>query len=187
MDLPHWLVLEPVSTSNAPLVPTSPDARRQNTREVMEATFEGMFERALSHIIQGGSLKSFVNEDSRIVEYEAFWRWVRRNPDRYERFKEAQEMRTELLAAELIEIADGINAIDPTSNDSVSRDKLRIDTRWRIMSAHNRLRYGENKSSETTVSISVSGALQQAETRVLTLRPATIDHDTGRAVDGDTD
>jgi hypothetical protein len=149
----------------------------------MEATFEGMFERALSHIIQGGSLKSFVNEDSRIVEYEAFWRWVRRNPDRYERFKEAQEMRTELLAAELIEIADGINAIDPTSSDSVSRDKLRIDTRWRIMSAHNRLRYGENKSSETTVSISVSGALQQAETRVLTLRPATIDHDTGRAVE----
>ena len=76
-------------------------------------------------------------------------------------------MRTEFLAGEILEIADGVDAIDPTSNDTVNRDKLRIDTRKWLMSAHNKKRYGEIKQVELGGSISITEALAQAQMRVI--------------------
>jgi hypothetical protein len=71
------------------------------------------------------------------------------------------------LAGEILEIADGIGAIDPTSNDTVNRDKLRIDTRKWLMGAHNRKRYGETKQIEVGGTISITEALAQAQMRVI--------------------
>jgi hypothetical protein len=94
-------------------------------------------------------------------------RWVKRDPIRHERFKEAQEMRTEFLAGEILEIADGAGTIESSSNDVVNRDKLRIDTRKWLMSAHNKKRYGETKQIELGGSISITEALAQAQARVI--------------------
>ena len=76
-------------------------------------------------------------------------------------------MRTEFIAAEILEIADGVDAIDPTSNDTVNRDKLRIDTRKWLMGAHNKKRYGETKQIELGGTISITEALAQAQARVI--------------------
>ena len=79
-------------------------------------------------------------------------------------------MRTEFLAGEILEIADGveaIGAIDANSNDTVNRDKLRIDTRKWLMSAHNKKRYGEIKQVELGGTISITEALAQAQMRVI--------------------
>jgi ribosomal 50S subunit-recycling heat shock protein len=76
-------------------------------------------------------------------------------------------MRTEFLAGEILEIADGVEAVDPTSNDTVNRDKLRIDTRKWLMSAHNKKRYGEIKQVELGGTISITEALAQAQARVI--------------------
>lgn len=187
--LPHWLaptahqqhidnlVEPPVDPSFVPplvppLVPTTlldPQERRRLSKELLDATFESMFERVLTEITCGRSLRSVLAEDLRDISYEAFWRWMKRDPRRMERYKEAQEMRAELLADEVIEIADGLNSIDPSSSDSVNRDRLRIDTRWKIMSAHNRRRYGESKQIEVSTSISITAALEQARSRVAAL------------------
>ena len=76
-------------------------------------------------------------------------------------------MRTEFLAGEILEIADGVEAVDPTSNDTVNRDKLRIDTRKWLMSAHNKKRYGEVKQVELGGTISITEALAAAQARVI--------------------
>ena len=80
-----------------------------------------------------------------------------------ERFKGPRKWQREVLR----EIADGVDAIDPASSDTVNRDKLRIDTRKWLMSAHNRKRYGEVKQVEVAGSISIAEALQQAQARVI--------------------
>ena len=156
---PDWLS---VPTSNAPAPRPTKAAR-----ELLHLQYENMFENFIEQVYRGRSLKSLVEDDPRLVSYEDFLRWIKRDPTRHERFKEAQEMRTEFLAGEIIEIADGIEAIDASAPDTVNRDKLRIDTRKWLMSAHNKKRYGETKQIEVGGSISITEALQQAQMRVI--------------------
>ena len=158
-QLPNWLsVPEPTSA------PTRPS---KEARELLHLQYENMFENFIEQVYRGRSLKSLVEDDHRVVSYEDFLRWVKRDPQRNERFKEAQEMRTEFIAGEIIEIADGVESMDPSSPDTVNRDKLRIDTRKWLMSAHNRKRYGEVKQVELGGSISITEALAQAQMRVI--------------------
>lgn len=155
--LPSWLTVP----DPAPL-PMS-----KQTKALMEFEYEQIFERVVEEIYKGRSLQSLIENDDRIVSYEHFLRWIKKNPTRHDRFREAQEMRTEFIAGEILEIADGLGSIDPTSSDTVNRDKLRIDTRKWLMGAHNRKRYGESKQIEVAGAISISEVLAQANQRVL--------------------
>lgn len=156
-SLPSWLS---VPDPKPPRLPAE-------SRELLHAQYHQIFERIIEGVYRGRSLQSLVEDDPRMISYEDFLRWIKRDPMRYERFKEAQEMRTEFLAGEILEIADGVDAIDPASSDTVNRDKLRIDSRKWLMSAHNRKRYGEVKQVEVAGSISITEALQQAQQRVI--------------------
>lgn len=144
-----------------------PPRPSKSARELLHIEYEQVFERVIEDIYRGRSLQSLIDNDYRAISYEDFLRWVKRDPTRHERFKEAQEMRTEFLAGEILEIADGIESVDPTSNDTVNRDKLRIDTRKWLMGAHNRKRYGETKQIELGGTISITEALAQAQARVI--------------------
>jgi hypothetical protein len=161
-SLPNWL-----SVPDATLPSTSNASASKVARELLHLQYENMFENFIEQVYRGRSLKSLVEDDPRLVSYEDFLRWIKRDAVRHERFKEAQEMRTEFLAGEIIEIADGAEAVDPQSNDTVNRDKLRIDTRKWLMSAHNRKRYGETKQIELGGTISITEALAQAQARVI--------------------
>ena len=155
--LPTWLsVPDP-----APINPS------KEARALLHVEYEQIFERVVEDIYRGRSLQSLIEDDHRAISYEDFLRWVKREPTRHERFKEAQEMRTEFLAGEILEIADGVVTIDANSNDTVNRDKLRIDTRKWLMSAHNKKRYGEIKQVELGGTISITEALAQAQMRVI--------------------
>jgi hypothetical protein len=162
--LPNWLSCPESSALTASPTPRPPSSE---ARALLHMQYENMFENFIEHVYRGRSLKSLVEDDPRLVSYEDFLRWVKRDPQRHERFKEAQEMRTEFLAGEILEIADGVESVDPSSNDTVNRDKLRIDTRKWLMSAHNRKRYGETKQIEVGGTISITEALQQAQQRVI--------------------
>ena len=155
--LPTWL-------SVPDLPPPKPS---KGARELLHTQYAIMFESFIEQVYRGRSLRSLVEDDPRLVSYEDFLRWIKRDPQRHERFKEAQEARTEFLAGEILEIADGVGAIDPASSDTVNRDKLRIDTRKWLMSAHNKKRYGESKQIELAGSVSITEALQQAQSRVI--------------------
>lgn len=155
--LPSWLsVPDP-----------KPPRMSKEARELLHVEYQQIFERVIEDVYRGRSLQSLIQDDFRLISYEDFLRWVRRDPERHERFKEAQEMRTEFLAGEILEIADGVEAVDPTSNDTVNRDKLRIDTRKWLMSAHNKKRYGEVKQVELGGTISITEALAAAQARVI--------------------
>jgi hypothetical protein len=157
--LPSWL-----SCPDSNLKPPKPTLA---AKALLHAEYDQIFERVIEDIHRGHSLQSLIQGDSRVVSYEDFLRWVKRDPIRHERFKEAQEARTEFLAGEILEIADGVEAIDPNSNDTVNRDKLRIDTRKWLMGAHNRKRYGETKQIELGGTISITEALAQAQARII--------------------
>ena len=162
--LPSWLS---VPDPKPPRLPAQ-------ARELLHAQYEQMFERVIEDIYRGRSLQSLIRDDHREISYEDFLRWIKKDPMRHERFKEAQEMRTEFIAGELLEIADGIDSIEPTSNDAVNRDKLRIETRKWLMGAHNKKRYGEVKQVELATSISITDALQQAQLRVIDVEAADV-------------
>ena len=163
--LPDWLV--PSATIEPPIVPTAlldPQERRRLSRELLDATFEAMFERVLTEITRGRTLKSIVAEDLRNIDYEAFWRWIKRDPRRMERYKEAKELRTEWWAGRIVEIAEADDALE-----DVARSKLKIDTYKWLMGADNRKTYGESKQIELSTSISITAALEQARSRVAAL------------------
>jgi hypothetical protein len=166
--LPDWLTprAQFVAPSH-PVVPThllDAQERKRLTRELLDATFDAMFERVLTEITCGRTLKSIVAEDMRDIDYAAFWRWIKRDSRRMDRYKEAKELRTEWWAGRIIEIAEA----DDTAED-VARSKIKIDTYKWLMGADNRKTYGETKQIELSTSISITAALEQARSRVAAL------------------
>lgn len=152
IELPQWLsVPDP-----KPLAPS------RAMRDLVHSQYENIFERVIEQIYRGRSLSSLLQDDPREINYEDFLRWIKRDPMRHERFKEAQESRTEFIAGEILDISDAEDSIE-----DVQRSKLRIDTRKWLMSAWNRKRYGETKTVEMAGSISVIGALTAARERMI--------------------
>lgn len=152
LELPQWLsVPDP-----------KPPAPSTVMRDLLRFQYSNIFERVIEQIYRGRSLASLLQEDPREINYEDFLRWIKRDPMRHERFKEAQESRTEFIAGEILEIADAEDSIE-----DVQRSRLKIDTRKWLMGAWNRKRYGETKTVEMAGSISITGALAAARERLV--------------------
>lgn len=80
-------------------------------------------------------------------------------------------MATEVIAGEVIEIADAEDSLE-----DVSRSALRIRARQFVMAAWNRRRYGESKSIEIGT-VSVSQALDEARGRLLEAEVVDVEED----------
>jgi len=158
--VPDWLTTQPQQSIAQPTQAVQAQ-RRRITKELLLATFEQTFERVLTEMAKGRTLKSVIVEDVRDLDYDAFWRWVKQDSTRYERYREAKELRTEWWAGRIIEIAEA----DDTLED-VARSKLKIDTYKWLMGADNRRQYGDTKQIEVNQSISIISALQQANSRI---------------------
>lgn len=163
--IPDWLALGQSQGANSSL--TTPDAshsvtaHKRKTKEAQEAAFLAMFERVLGEMVQGRTLKNIVEHDVRQIDYEAFFRWIKRDPVRSERYREAKELRTEWWAGRLVEIAEADD-----STEDVARSRLRVDTLKWLMGADNRKTYGDTKQFEINQSISITAALEQARARI---------------------
>lgn len=161
--LPSWLTFTPEE---------KPKARRsKEVRELWEMQYPAMFEHYLSRIEQGHPLMRIMKEDLRGEEYAFFNRWIHSNPERKRRLYEAQQMATEVIAGEVIEIADAEDSLE-----DVSRSALRIRARQFVMAAWNRRRYGESKSIEIGT-VSVSQALDEARGRLLEAEVVDVEED----------
>ena len=123
--------------------------------------------RAIDSIAHGKSLSQVLRDDQREIDYNDFYRWIKKDPTRRQLFDEAQEMRTEFMAGEIIEIADADDSLE-----DVNRSR-QIDTRKWLMGAHNRKKYGATTSIEMTGGISITGALAAAQARVIDLGDVT--------------
>lgn len=160
-SVPDWLNATPTAITT-PLVAQAPAERTRLTKELLNATFESMFERVLGELVNGRTLKDVISTDARGIDYRAFWAWVKRDPQRMERYKEAKELRTEWWAGRIVEIAEADDSLE-----DVARSKLKIDTYKWLMGADNRKTYGESKQIEVNQSISIIAALEQANSRLL--------------------
>ena len=147
MELPSWMTQAP-TTSVAP------------KKELLEKQFEIFFETILDEISRGINLKEILRDDQRDFDYTQLLRWIHRDPMRKSRYYEAQEIGSEMIAAEILEIADGDGLED------VQRSKLRIDSRQFLIKTWNRKRYGDVKTLEVNQNISITAALEQANRRL---------------------
>lgn len=163
--IPSWLDTTP-SPSHSVASHISQAKVARMTREGQEAMFLAMFERVLGEMVRGRTLKNVIEHDVRQIDYEAFFRWIKRDPARHERYKEAKELRTEWWAGRLVEIAEADD-----STEDVARSRLRVDTLKWLMGADNRKTYGDTKQVEISQSISITAALEQARARVQMIQP----------------
>ena len=160
MELPSWM------TQVSP-VPTEPSQAPK--KELLEKQFEIFFETILDKISRGINLKEILRDDQRDFDYTQLLRWIHKDPMRKSRYYEAQEIGSEMIAAEILEIADAVDNME-----DVQRSKLRIDSRQFLIKTWNRKRYGDVKTLEVNQNISITAALEQANQR---LASRVIDHD----------
>ena len=154
LELPDWLDPAPRTLAKSP----------PEVKSLVLTQYEHIFMRVIDQIAHGSSLSQILRDDQRDIDYNDFYRWIKKDPGRKVLFDEAQEMRTEFMAGEIIEIADA----DDTLED-VNRSKLKIDTRKWLMGAHNKKKYGPSTNIEMTGGISILGALAAANARVINM------------------
>jgi hypothetical protein len=128
-----------------------------------------MFVTVLEEVAGGKTINQILASDFRGFKAGAFLRWVDRDPERVSLLDTAKRLRTEYWAGESIEIADA----EDTTED-VQRSRLRIDTRWKLMGADNRKRYGDVKTIDVGGSVSILRAqTNAAEMRLIDLADVT--------------
>ena len=152
LEFPDWLDPAPRSLAKSPV----------EVRALTFVQYEQVFMRAIDSIAHGMSLSQVLRDDQRDIDYNDFYRWIKKDPQRKLLFEEAQEMRTEFMAGEIIEIADADDSLE-----DVNRSKLKIDTRKWLMGAHNRKKYGATTNIEVSGGISIAGALAAAQARII--------------------
>jgi hypothetical protein len=155
VELPDWL------SAPEQTIPISPTVIKAQT-DLMLTQYEIVFMRVIEQIAAGRTFQSVIKDDFREFEHGAFLRWIKRDPERHQLYKEAKELRTETWANEMIQIADADDSIE-----DVARSKLRIDTRRWLMGTDNRKQYGEVKTIDHGGQISIIGALSAADNRVI--------------------
>lgn len=165
MDLPDWL-----SAGDPPKVPTSSEARGLTL-----AQFDMVLPRVLELVYEGSTLASAIKELPIPIHAGAFLRWLKRNPEKYELYREAKEIRTEAWAGRIVECAEGLNSNGEESMDDVARSKLKIDTYKWLMQSDNRRQYGDVKQVEFGGSISITAALAQANRRIIDVAASEVD------------
>jgi hypothetical protein len=131
--LPAWLVPDWLTA------PVPALTHEQALLELKLVQYPIVFERILEGIAGGGNLNTLLAEDIREFERGAFLRWMNKDSERRLRFKDAKQLRAEVFAGEIIEIAD---AVDNPLED-VARSKLRIDSRKYVMGADYNEVYGD--------------------------------------------
>lgn len=166
-SLPSWLSADTVTSSQP-----DPDKRKRSpeTREMLHSQYEYVFMRVISEMARGQPLHQILEQEGRTLDYNDFYRWMKKDSQRQALFQEAQELRSEFHAGEILQIADGADSLE-----DVQRSRLRIETRRWLMGAHNKKRYGETKTIEMNTSISITDALAQATARAV--QGEVIEHD----------
>lgn len=100
---------------------------------------------------------------------------ITKDPDLKRRYREAMEARTLMWGEQIVEISDN-NSEDVLDTGgksgripngaAVNRSKLQVDTRWRVMGAHNARLYGEKRENvQVNVQINHAERLEEARER----------------------
>ena len=144
-------------------------------RKINHNTSKIKFQLVLDAMAEGYSLIDATSlhdiEDKRL-----FLAWVYASPERKKSYHLAQELQAEVIANDLIAIADETEE----RRSSIERNALRIETRKYILGAHYKKRYSPHKTVAMDQTFSAKIALEEAQKRVTTTQNAqdrkTLDH-----------
>lgn len=149
--LPAWMMPPGVATRQE-----FRDLQRANERVM----FEAIFDRMMDLIASGQPLAAALERDPREPDYAKFLAWVMRDEARRERYYEAQAVGAEVVAQQMLTIADAADTVE-----DVQRSTLRIGTRKWLLGVWNRKRFGDVKQIDQHVTIDMVGAMQEARER----------------------
>lgn len=142
-----------------------------------EMTCRSLFERVLDNLADGITVAETLRDDIREISYGSLLRWIHENPDRKQLYEAARKIGTEVMANEIVNIADGKNPDGSETLEDVSRSTLRINTRKFIMQSWNRDRYGEKRQIDQNVNVNLIDAMEEASKRLKDARGVTIEGD----------
>lgn len=161
-----------LATAFTPTVKQPELNAKQEKFKVSTAQFELAFPRVIDRMYGGETLNRILEDFPLTIERGAFMRWIKKDAERFAIYTEAKETRTEIWTGEIIKIALG----EEETPMELDRAKFLVDTYKFLIKAENRKGYGDSKQIEMTGSISITAALQQAETRIQQI-PAFVDDD----------
>lgn len=114
-----------------------------------EAQIDEIFNRIISHIINGRSLRTILKDDG-MPAPETFYRWLSDDEKKSKHYARACEYRADAIFDEIIEIADDSSQdTDHTefgekmNSEWVNRSRLRVDARKWIVSKLFPKKYGD--------------------------------------------
>lgn len=141
VDLPTWLTPATPTKRDRALRHIDPDGdSRGAVSAVVRGQYPVVFETMLDRVREGTPLRAALDEDPRRINVGDFMAWVMSSTERKDRYHEAQEVAAEIIAADMIPIADGEGSLE-----DVSRSALRVTTRREMLKIWNRKRYGDVK------------------------------------------
>jgi hypothetical protein len=146
---------EPIQMTGLPLDKIPPDTPNYLTDltyyKIMDNLYSGQSLR--STLVEMGCTKTIVG---------SVMRWIMKDEGRKKEYLEAKEVGAEIMAEEMVDIADG-KMDESALPEDVNRSTLRVKTRGAIIAFNNKARF----SKETTVNINVDlkQALEDANKR----------------------
>lgn len=177
---PEWLAPAPQASPAIPYHDTRAVKAQmtvaQARRQLEEQMFETLFDEAMEITASGKSLVVPFSQDPRQPKVGRFLAWVMRDESRKATYYEAQAFGAEVVAQEVIAIADADDSFE-----DVNRSTLRINTRKWTVGVWNRARFGDIKQIEQNVRIDLSDAMTMAQERID--RARTVDAET-RVING---
>jgi hypothetical protein len=187
--IPDWLQPVPIPSPNSDEIdidPENPDRSlppipghtkeelaiieegKRARKELTLMRYEHSLDTVLAHIARGNPLTAALEDYPFNFEYGKYMAWLLRDEDRKRRYYEAQEIGAEVVAQQMLSIADAEDSVE-----DVARSTLRINTRKWLLGVWSRKRFGEVKQIEQNVTIDLSSAMAEAQARVEAAR--TID------------
>ena len=120
------------------------------------------FRRAFDALCAGNQIKTQLEFDRTLPPWPQFQKYVRRDPELREEYREAKRICAEWCCANLMDIASGKDEHgDPTLEDT-ARSALRVNTSLKLMGFYDREAYGERKQVDITQNIRVDNAMEAA-------------------------
>lgn len=131
--------------------------KRENEHAMYDIAFNSVMERWVSG---GTSFRTAVEESPFNLDVSRFRAWIMSDPDRKQKYYEAQELAAEDIADQMIDIADAKDSME-----DVNRSALKISTRKWLIAIWNK-RYRDTKQIEQTVTFNMVDAMAEARARV---------------------
>jgi hypothetical protein len=103
----------------------------------------------LHWIGQGKTLRDFCRQEGK-PSYRTIYRWLDDDPELASRFAHARDLGEDIIAQECLAIADDESRdvsgeLQMPNGVAVQRDKLRIDTRLKLLAKWNPKKYGDKQ------------------------------------------